>query len=446
MAKRTGQDTGKDTATGAEAGSFAGASARRLLPTTRSQVSGHRFMRRRVEHGLIYGDIRMIHDPLAARRRSAIFGVVAVALIAAGSGLFAWLRPNPDPGQAAILRASDGAMYVRVGETVHPVTNLTSARLIAGAADDPERVGDERLTDMGRGVPLGITSAPAMFAPGDTEIDVAWSACQDQGGRVTVSAGEHPAEFGENRAVVAAVGDEEWLLTRDGRAKLPHADDPQGRVVRRGIALTPKTPRLAVDAAVLSAFRELPPVKLPDPLPPVLVAKDSEDSDDAWVLTPHGGIQPVSALQKQLLIDAGATARTIPRSQIAEYPDANEPLEIGVPEQAPEWIDPETVAVCATEAGVPATSSSDALVKGAIELSGSSPATHFKGLEDGAVGVDTGASYHVVSASGQRHVVEGKESLDVVGAQHVEEVPWSLLRLLPEGPELTREAALTATY
>ena len=44
-------------------------SPRRLLPTTRAQVSGHRFMRRRVEHGLIFGDIRMIHDPLASRQR-----------------------------------------------------------------------------------------------------------------------------------------------------------------------------------------------------------------------------------------------------------------------------------------------------------------------------------------------------------------------------------------
>ena len=151
--------------------------ARRLLPTTRSQVSGHRFMRRRVEHGLIYGDIRMIHDPLAARRRSAIFGMVAVALIAAGSGLFAWLRPNQDPGAAAILRANDGAMYVRVGEVVHPVTNLTSARLIAGSAEEPQRVGEERLTEMPRGVPLGIATAPAMFAPGDA-VDAAWSACE----------------------------------------------------------------------------------------------------------------------------------------------------------------------------------------------------------------------------------------------------------------------------
>ena len=55
-------------------------------------------MQRRVEHGLIYGDIRMIHDPLAARRRAGIFGAVGVVLIAAVMGLFAWMSPNPHPG------------------------------------------------------------------------------------------------------------------------------------------------------------------------------------------------------------------------------------------------------------------------------------------------------------------------------------------------------------
>ena len=66
----------------------------KLLPTTRAQVSGHQFMRRRMEHGLIFGDVRMIHDPLASRRRATIFGTAAVAMIAGVMGLFAWMRPD----------------------------------------------------------------------------------------------------------------------------------------------------------------------------------------------------------------------------------------------------------------------------------------------------------------------------------------------------------------
>lgn len=404
-------------------------------------------MRRRVEHGLIYGDIRMIHDPLAARRRSAIFGVVAVALIAAGSGLFAWLRPNPDPGAAAILRASDGAMYVRVGEVVHPVTNLTSARLIAGSAEEPQRVGKERLADLTRGVPLGIAAAPAMFAPGDAG-DAAWAACEDTGqatGRVTVVAGEPLKELDDGDAVAVRQDGDEWLLTRAGRAKLPPAGEPRGRIIRRALGLDAHVARASLSAPVLSAVRELPPVGVPDPLPRLLV---DEGAGEAWAVTQHGGIQPISGLQKQLLIDAGAPTSTTTPSEIAAYPDAQEPVAINVPETEPEWIDPARQAVCATEDGTVAVVPADSgqVGKGTVELSGAGPATHFVGLDAGAVGVDTGSGYHVVSASGQRHLVDTRDTLDVVGALHVDEVPWSIISLLPEGAELTREAALTATY
>lgn len=46
-----------------------------MLPTTKAQVSGHKFLRRRVEHGVVTGDIRMIHDPLATRRRALILAL-----------------------------------------------------------------------------------------------------------------------------------------------------------------------------------------------------------------------------------------------------------------------------------------------------------------------------------------------------------------------------------
>ena len=72
----------------------------RPMPTTKAQVSAHKFLQRRVEHGLILGDIRMIHDPLASRRRALIFGSIAVAFLAIGSGMLAWLQPNPNPGDA----------------------------------------------------------------------------------------------------------------------------------------------------------------------------------------------------------------------------------------------------------------------------------------------------------------------------------------------------------
>ncbi|AIG63693.1 hypothetical protein CATYP_02225 [Corynebacterium atypicum] len=77
-------------------------------PTTRAQVSGHRFLSRRIRHGLVFGDIRMIHDPLARRRRAAIFGVVAAVLAAACAGLMALIDPAPDPGRLLSCAPTQG--------------------------------------------------------------------------------------------------------------------------------------------------------------------------------------------------------------------------------------------------------------------------------------------------------------------------------------------------
>lgn len=424
--------------------------AQRLLPTTRSQVSGHRFMRRRVEHGLIYGDIRMIHDPLASRRRSAIFGLIAVVLIAGGCGLFAWLKPNPDPGSAAIMRAADGSLYVRVGEVVHPVTNLTSARLIAGSPDEPQRVGDERLTDYPRGVPLGLTTAPAMFAPEGSN-DIAWSACSlidaSRTPALTVHAGPAPELLEPREAILVAHDGDDWLVTQAGRAKLPPATDPAGRLIRRELGIDAATPRREMHSGVLGALRELPLIGLPHPLPRVL-----ETGAEAWILTGHGGVQQITPLQRDVLVAAGAHTERTDTAAIAAYPDADPPLTLSIPDEKPEWGDPAATsgavetAVCAAENGQAGRRPADALTRGAVELSGAGPATHFIGLSDGAVGVDTGFGYHVVSGAGQRHGVDQQAVLEMIGVAHMEKAPWAIIGLLPAGPDLTREAALTATY
>lgn len=402
----------------------------KLLPTTRAQVSGHQFMRRRMEHGLIFGDVRMIHDPLASRRRATIFGTAAVAMIAGVMGLFAWMRPDADPGDAPIVRAADGTLYVRVGEAAHPVTNLASARLIAGSAAEPARIGDAHLAALPRGVPVGIVAAPSMFAPEDAA-PASWSVC----GRdtITVIAGEAPQPMPADVAALAADASREWLVTSEGRRLLPDADNPEGRTMRRALGITPDTPRWTPPTQVISALVELPPAEIPSPLPDVV------DADaQSWALA-NGRIQPITATQREMLLDAGAKATAAARADVAQYPDAEE--ELRLPRERPTWVEPDRVCVNQDRGGafmqeVPA----------GIELSGTSVATHFAGLRDGSVGVDSGHGYHVVSASGLRHSAPDAAALDTVGANHVEQVPWEIIALLPEGAELTRDAALTATY
>ncbi len=405
----------------------------KLLPTTRAQVSGHQFMRRRMEHGLLFGDIRMIHDPLSSRRRATVFGVAAVVMIGAVMGLFAWMRPNADPGDAPILRAADGSLYVRVDDTVHPVTNLASARLITGAAADPARVGDEHLTALPRGVPVGIVAAPAMFAPERAE-DAAWSVCVASA-RVTVVAGKAQERLLDDDAVLATDGTRQWIVTAKGRQLLPDASTPAGRVVRRALGITHTTPVWSPPTPVLTALEEVPPVALPQRLPEVL------DTDDgAWALA-NGRVQPVTDVQRAVLLDVGAKHRRVERSKLAAYQDSD--AELALPELRPRWIDPEEKPVCVTQDQGAAVQTVEVE---AIELSGASVATHFAGLRDGSVGVDSGHGFHVVAGNGLRHRAPDAEALATVGAAHVERVPWEIVSLLPEGEELTRDAALTATY
>ena len=402
----------------------------KLLPTTRAQVSGHQFMRRRMEHGLIFGDVRMIHDPLASRRRATIFGTAAVAMIAGVMGLFAWMRPDADPGDAPIVRAADGTLYVRVGEAAHPVTNLASARLIAGSAAEPARIGDAHLAALPRGVPVGIVAAPSMFAPEDAA-PASWSVC----GRdtITVIAGEAPQPMPADVAALAADASREWLVTAEGRRLLPGADAPEGRAMRRALGITPDTPRWTPPTQVISALVELPPAEIPSPLPDVV------DADaQSWALA-NGRIQPITATQREMLLDAGAKTTAAARADVAQYPDAEE--ELRLPRERPTWVEPDRVCVNQDRGGALMQE-----VPAGIELSGTSVATHFAGLRDGSVGVDSGHGYHVVSASGLRHSAPDAAALDTVGANHVEQVPWEIIALLPEGAELTRDAALTATY
>ena len=402
----------------------------KLLPTTRAQVSGHKFMRRRMEHGLVFGDIRMIHDPLASRRRATIFGTAAVAMIAGVMGLFAWMRPDADPGDAPIVRAADGTLYVRVGDAAHPVTNLASARLIAGQAADPARIGDEKLAELPRGVPVGIVAAPGMFAPEDAP-SASWSVCGADA--ITVVAGKAPEPLPIDAAVLAADTTREWVVTAEGRRLLPEAHTPQGRVIRRALGITPDTARWTPPTQVISALRELPPAALPDPLPQIIDA-----DDQAWALA-DGRIQPITGTQRTMLLDAGAKAAVASRETLASYPDAEE--ELRLPGQRPRWVEPHLACVNQNRGGATV----DEVPEG-IELSGTSVATHFAGLDGGSVGVDSGHGFHVVSANGLRHRAPDAETLATVGAAHVEDVPWEIVALLPEGAELSRDAAMTATY
>lgn len=399
-----------------------------VLPTTRAQVSGHRFLQRRVEHGLVLGDIRMIHDPLGARRRAMIFGLVAVVLIGLGAGLMAWLRPAADPGaDAPILQTANGALFVRVDDTVHPVANLASARLIAGEPAEPARIADHLLAGLDRGAPVGIHPAPTLLA-GDGGEDPAWSVCSDAEG-VTVLAGPETAPLGGHRGVLAVGADRDWLLTTSGRAELPPADSPDGRVIRRALGITADTPRWHPPVEVLTVAAELTPLRPPAELPHTLL----DTGVRTWAQTPDG-ITPVTDVQAEILTGMGVRTRTVTPEDTAALADA--PAFPGLPAIAPMWVDPQAVTVCADGAGGTTTLPPELETPAPVALPGDGVADRFIGLNDGGRAVSTGHGHHVIDATGLRHEVPDRASLESLGLPDPVAAPWGIIRLLPEGTTL----------
>ena len=146
--------------------------------TTRAQVNGYRFLLRRLEHALIRADSRMIHDPMRGQMRALLVGMVIAILITGGAGIVAFLKPAPNFGDSTImLSKSNGTMFVRIGDRLHPALNLASARLISGKPDAPQQVDDKFLNTVPLGPMVGIVGAPNSIHGSDDAATSSWTVC-----------------------------------------------------------------------------------------------------------------------------------------------------------------------------------------------------------------------------------------------------------------------------
>ena len=417
----------------------------RALPTTKAQVSGHKFLLRRLEHGLVFGDIRMIHDPLKRRQRALLGGVAAVAFLSLGSGLIAWMQPDPQPGDAPVVRSSEGQLLALVNGTYHPVANLASARLIANEPVEPHVAGDSFLEQMSLGTPLGIADAPNLLASA-TGQEPGWSACLEeltQGanwqsssrvGTVTVVAHRAVPGFDEEHAAVVESDGTQWLLTGQGRVVLPEATSTQGRVLRRALGMTAETAVWTMPAELLNAFAELEPLSFPAAPPEIL-----DTGEQLWARTEQG-VFSITPTQAEMLVGLGAQRLPAQAQEVAALGDV--PPTFNLPTTRVDFLSPEQGWLCATHEQGAGTMRP---VAATVDLPGDSAAQRFAGLQAG-VGVDSGHGYHVVSATGRRHELASAVELKALGVGEPERVPWEILRLLPEGSALSRAEALESEH
>lgn len=204
-----------------------------LRLTTKVQVSGWRFLLRRLEHAIVRRDTWMFDDPLQFYSRSAWLGIIIAVLTLVGAALLAYIKPQGKLDNTDILidHATD-QLYVLVSGQLHPVYNLTSARLVLGKPAIPTVVKSSELRRLPLGQTIGIPGAPyATPVSGDTSL--AWTLCDTVAGSPVVQTEilAMPLQTDSsidplqpNEALLASYQERNWIVTAKGRFSIDLTD------------------------------------------------------------------------------------------------------------------------------------------------------------------------------------------------------------------------------
>ena len=468
---------------------------------TRHQVTGWRFVMRRIASGVALHDTRMLVEPLRSQSRAVITGALIVITGLIGCFVFSFIRPGGSAGEDKVLAdRSTAALYVRVGDEVHPVLNLTSARLITGRPDNPSTVKTSEIDKYARGNLLGIPGAPERMVQSAAR-DADWTVCDTVSGAntgVTVLAGA-PADGGERAATLlpghavlvhndAGEHPGDWLVWNGKRSPIDVAD----HAVTDALGLRGDIPApRPIAPGLFNAIPEAPPLTAPEiaeagaaphfPLPvdapvgSVVTAFDADNSLRHYAVLADG-LQPVSPVLASILrntdsyglaqpprlgIDAVSRMPVARALDSSAYP--NDPVTLVAASS-----DPVTCARWTKPAG--ATESSLTVLSGAalplhdglhtVDLVGAGRAgtANRVAIDPGAgylvqtVGAEPGSptagSLFWVSDTGVRYGIDtdgDDKTLAALGLTGTPlPIPWSVLTQFAAGPTLSRSDALVA--
>ncbi|OBG29242.1 type VII secretion protein EccB [Mycobacterium sp. 852002-51057_SCH5723018] len=319
---------------------------------TRHQVSGWRFVMRRIASGIALHDTRMLVDPLRTQSRAMLMGVLILITGLTGCFVFSLIRPSGSAGNNVVLadRSTD-ALYVRVGDDLHPVLNLTSARLIAGRPVNPTTVKSSELDRFPRGNLIGIPGAPERMVQNASH-DANWTVCDAVSGTsraahstgVTViggpldSNGARAAAVHTNQGVLVDSGTGSWLLWDGKRSQIDLANHAVTNALGLGADVLPPRPIAlglfnaipeapALTAPAIPNAGATPNFSVPAPIGGVVVSYAVDQSSSGamryYAVLPDG-LQPISPVLAAILRNTNAYGLDQPprigADQVAKLP------------------------------------------------------------------------------------------------------------------------------
>ncbi|MGW5073273.1 type VII secretion protein EccB [Rhodococcus sp. NPDC004095] len=462
-------------------------------PTSRWQVSGYRFLVRRMEHALVRRDVRMLHDPMRSQSRALAAGALLAVIALAGCAALALIRPQDKIGDARIVVGKDsGAMFVVLEDTLHPVLNLASARLIVAGADTPVVVQETELGSLPRGPLLGIPGAPSALPSDDPG---AWTVCDSiaPGGAKAVSTAvivggpdlpDGVRDLSADEALLVQGTDGTYLVHDGTRSRVDLGD----HAVSLAFDLDGVVPR-PVSAGLLGAIPEAPALTPPvirdagaqpsysfqgKPIGSVVQVQDAQETRYYAVLA--DGLQRIGRATADLIRYAdsqGAAGMDIVTPDAVTGPPQSTALAVETfPDTPPHIVDDRrdpvgclswrpvfgdggvraTVAVVAGNR-LPLPADARPVTLAQSDGTGDNADAFFVRPGVGALVHSTGitpasgrqGALFFVADTGVRYGVENRDTATLLGfGDATAPAPWPILGLLAPGPELGREAAFLA--
>lgn len=432
-------------------------------------------------------------------------GGIGISALACGIAfIVGQLSPSPEQGRAEIMATQQGGLYVEFEDKIHPATNVASARLITGSAEDASVIDIDAIAGEPRGNLMGIPSAPASLAARDDDAS-SWGVCdwseegdlsltRDVTERTTVIAGTDSWSGGTTlddgeHAILARNSDNQnelWLLFEDHRARIGPDDYATHSALGISRAMIDNAPHLS--PSLLNAIPTVPVLTSPDldddrqvsravprhQVGDVLSVPDA-GSDLAYYAVTADGIQPVPRVVADMMVNSGGTVTQASGSDITSMPQSTA-IELGeYPQSAPEIVSPGATCYSWSKPREGSASSSHIVFADALPLERDS-ADQMVDLLPGKRGssdmasrfVSTPGSGWFVRVTGNRddHGIDGQvayvaddgtrynimpddegnyeSTLSALGldSQPPLPVPDSIARLLPTGPDLSQRAAL----
>ncbi|MEY9878239.1 type VII secretion protein EccB [Streptacidiphilus sp. MAP12-33] len=257
------------------------------MASRRDELSAYTFARKRTVAAFLRptGGGSVEDAPRAVR--AIVPSLVLGALAVAGFGAYGMLRPSApkgwDKANAVIVDKQTTTRYVMLNGVLHPVLNMSSARLLLSSGSGVEYIDDSALNSpsVARGATVGIPYAPdSLPTAADAGAAKTWAACDRSSGDPTATVGQRLFVLGGAQAGLVSSGkllpsnQALYVQTPDGLSYLvdasglyhqllPEKNDKDGRLLATAVFGVSAGMPQQVTTQWLKALTPGSPVSLP---------------------------------------------------------------------------------------------------------------------------------------------------------------------------------------